>query len=125
MSAPKRTVMVVDDQLSIAEAVAEILEWEGFRVLIRENGKTGLEAALAENPSLILLDFMMPVMDGLHMLRELRNTVVGAQMPVVMMSAALPHGLPGMRLATDTLSKPFELDALLAVVRRHVRAPHN
>ncbi|MEK7118564.1 MAG: response regulator [Patescibacteria group bacterium] len=68
-----KKVLIVEDEAPLRTAISDILSFEGFVVLQAKNGLEGLEAALKEHPDLILLDLMMPVMDGLTMLGKLRQ----------------------------------------------------
>ena len=68
-----KKILIVEDETPLRNAVSDILTFEGFGVLQAKNGQEGLDIALAEHPDLILLDLMMPVMDGLTMLEKLRQ----------------------------------------------------
>ncbi|WP_373044572.1 response regulator [Vulgatibacter sp.] len=112
MEARPLTVLVVDDEFTIVETLAEILSWEGYRVVTAPNGREGLAALEKDVPDLVLLDMMMPVMDGLQMLEEMRRRPEVRHVPVVLMTAA-PMQLPrGEQLYDALLLKPFGLDAL-------------
>jgi CheY-like chemotaxis protein len=113
-----KRVLVVDDEFSIVETLGEVLEWEGYQIASAGNGQSGLEAARAAPPALILLDYMMPVMDGLQMLRALRADPALARVPVIMLTAA-PLGIPEAdRLWDALLLKPFEAAQLVRVIAR-------
>jgi len=113
-------ILVVDDEFSIVESLREILLWEGYDVDTAPNGRLGLEAVARARPALILLDVMMPVLDGLAMLRELRANPDTAEIPVVLMSAAPFRSTPDSLGYQDALRKPFEAQALLKTIRRLV-----
>ena len=68
-----KKILIVEDEAPLRNAVADILSFEGFTVLQAKNGQEGLDLALKEHPDLILLDLMMPVMDGLTMLEKMRQ----------------------------------------------------
>lgn len=68
-----KKILIVEDETPLRNAVSDILTFEGFEVFQAKNGQEGLNAALKEHPDLILLDLMMPVMDGLTMLEKLRQ----------------------------------------------------
>ena len=72
MSRP-RSILIVEDEAPLRNAVTDILSFEGFTVFQAKNGQEGLDLALKEHPDLILLDLMMPIMDGLTMLEKLRQ----------------------------------------------------
>jgi DNA-binding response OmpR family regulator len=115
-------ILIIEDELPMRRALADCLESEGYRVLTAENGATGLDRAVRENPDLILLDVMMPKLDGFAMCGELRR--LEKRMPVLMLTAKgmvmdRVHGLDAG--ADDYLVKPFSTDELLARVRALLR----
>lgn len=73
MNTIDKKILIVEDEAPLRNAVADILTFEGFTVFQAKNGQEGLDVALREHPDLILLDLMMPVMDGLTMLEKLRQ----------------------------------------------------
>ena len=104
------------------EALHKCLAGEGYRVITAENGEKGLQAALHEKPELMLLDIMMPRLDGFAVCAELRR--LGNPVPVLMLTAKgrvedRVHGLDAG--ADDYLMKPFSTDELLARVRALLR----
>jgi CheY-like chemotaxis protein len=107
-------LLIVDDEVAILEALTDILSVEGYEVTTAANGAEGLKRATDERPDLILLDLMMPVMDGQEMLRRLKEDPNLRTIPVVVMSAGrvTKAELQGSRF----LAKPFELDDLLETV---------
>jgi CheY-like chemotaxis protein len=118
-----KTILIVDDEFSIVEALAEIVSFSGYQVVTAANGQTGLESARAHRPALILLDFMMPVMDGLQLLTRLREDPESAGTKVVMMTAA-PHGIPAEARDWDALLiKPFDASELIRTIARLIGPP--
>lgn len=118
MTPSAHTILVVDDEQTIVETLTDVLSYEGYRVVSASNGSKGFDAAQKANISLVLLDFMMPVLDGVALARKLREDPRYKELPIIMMTAA-PAGLP----KTDTpwtllLVKPFELEELLTSVRQ-------
>lgn len=83
----KGSILLVEDEKNIAEAVKYALEKEGFRALIARDGLKGLEAARRERPDLILLDLMMPEVSGFDVLSELAAEPATSRIPVVIVSA--------------------------------------
>lgn len=81
-----KTILVVEDEASLRDALLEKLSHEGFEVLHARNGEEGLSAALAKHPDLILLDIMMPKMDGLAALEKLRADAWGKSVRVIMLT---------------------------------------
>jgi CheY-like chemotaxis protein len=117
-------VLVVDDDPDILEALSEILEGEGFRIGRARNGQEALEKLDAESPQLILLDLMMPVMDGWEFARRMRQRPAQSQVPIIVLSADRNVGTKAKELgAIGHLSKPFELNDLLDIVRSSLGQP--
>lgn len=82
----KKRILIVEDEVSLRSALREKLEREGFEALEAKNGVEGLAAALSEHPDLILLDIIMPVMDGMTMLKKLREDVRGMDAKVIVLT---------------------------------------
>jgi CheY-like chemotaxis protein len=111
------TILIVDDELSIAETLGEILAWEGYAVQMAPNGRAALSELERNVPGLVLLDYMMPVMDGLELLQIMRQRPELARVPVILMTAAR-LALPSEQQKFDALlRKPFEIDSVLRLVR--------
>ncbi|HEX5419810.1 MAG TPA: response regulator [Gammaproteobacteria bacterium] len=109
-----KTILVVDDEFGIVDVLLAALEDEGYRVLTASNGRRAMER-LAENvPDLIIMDFMMPLLDGAEAGKAIRGDPATASIPIIMMSA-LPE--PAVRKRFDGyqifLRKPFLIPALL------------
>jgi CheY-like chemotaxis protein len=102
----------------VRSTIAELLASEGHLVLEAENGLQGLQVAHERLPDLILLDFMMPVMDGWAFLAAQQSDAVLAQVPVVVVSASVPEHVHTVG-AKAHLHKPFALQELFDVVDRH------
>ena len=114
--AGKKPILLVDDEFSIVEALVDILQWEGYSVVTAPNGQRALDELKRGSVSLVLLDYMMPIMDGLQALEKIRAEPAWRGIPVVMMTAAaIPPGASGW---DAILQKPFETSALFSVVRR-------
>jgi CheY-like chemotaxis protein len=114
-----RRILIVDDEFGLADVIAEVLVEAGCEVSIAINGKLGLDRMAEWTPDLILLDMMMPVLDGPAMLRAVRADARYAAIPVVMMTS-LPESLPTDEagLYQHVLHKPFTPHALLAAIDR-------
>ena len=122
------TICIIDDEPHIVELVRLYLEREGFRVVSCGRGGEGLELVSAENPELIILDIMLPDIDGLEVLKRLRKF---GKVPVLMLSARKEDmdKIVGLEMgADDYLTKPFNPHELLArvkaVLRRSRTAPN-
>jgi UDP-3-O-acyl N-acetylglucosamine deacetylase len=116
-------ILIVDDDRKVRDSIRDVLVDEGFRVAIAADGSEALAAVEREAPRLVLLDVWMPEMDGIEVLRRIRDA--GAQAPVIVISG---HGNVEMAVkatklgAVDFIEKPFSIDGLLSSVRR---ALHN
>lgn len=84
----KKKILIVDDERDLRDALRTALMYEGMEVAVAENGEEGLAFARTAHPDLILLDIMMPVKDGIEMLRALREDEWGKQVPVIMLTAS-------------------------------------
>jgi len=117
-------ILVVDDEVRILNFLSSKLRASGYEVLTAGNGFEGLEQAQAQEPDMIILDVLMPKMDGLEMLKELRSF---STVPVIMLTAkgADADRIKGLELgADDYLPKPFNPDELVArieAVRRRLQ----
>jgi len=118
-------VLVVDDDPDILEAIADILETEGYRVARARHGGEALARVAEERPSLILLDLMMPVMDGPAFAAALRSQEGGDRIPVVVISADGNAERAERVQAQAFLAKPFDIDALLAQAARATGGPES
>jgi DNA-binding response OmpR family regulator len=122
------TVLIVEDDPSIRRGVVDMLRFSGYHVREAADGEAGLDAALAEGIDLVLLDIMMPKMDGLEVLAELRQA--RPTLPVIFLTARgeQEDRVRGLRLgADDYVVKPFGVDELIArveaVLRRSAERP--
>jgi CheY-like chemotaxis protein len=113
-----KTVLVVDDEFGITDALGDVLGEEGFHVVVARNGKDGLRRVGEQRPDIILLDYMMPVMDGRDMLKALQADPASRDIPVVTMSALARAQLPADFTPAAFLRKPFDIDMLLTELRR-------
>ncbi len=115
------TVLVVDDEEAIAEAVRARLENEGYRVVVAGDGPSALDRFREEHPALVVLDLMLPGMDGLEVCREIQKV---DWIPVLMLTAKAEEAdkIAGFAVgADDYLTKPFSLRELAARVRAIIR----
>lgn len=86
MAQTNKKILIVEDELSLRNALRDKLLSENFAVLEAKNGEKGLAVALREHPDLILLDIIMPVMDGISMLKKLRGDEWGKDAPVIILT---------------------------------------
>jgi DNA-binding response OmpR family regulator len=115
-------ILIIEDEAPMRTALADLLTAEGYRTLTAVDGQTGLDRALAEKPDLILLDIMLPKLDGFALCAELRR--LANAVPVLMLTAKgqIEDRVTGLDAgADDYLVKPFSTDELLARVRALLR----
>jgi DNA-binding response OmpR family regulator len=119
-------ILVVEDEKQISKILKLELEYEGYEVIVAYDGKSGLQAALDEKVDLILLDVMLPEMNGIEVLRRIRKE--NHLLPVILLTArnmtidkvaGLDQG------ANDYITKPFEIEELLARIRSCLRQISN
>lgn len=110
-------VLVVDDEPILAETIAELLRWDGHDVTVAATGDAAVEAIAAGLPDLLIIDYMMPRLDGIATIHLLRAKTETAALPIVLMSAVTPS-LDAGGAWDALLRKPFELDGLHDVMKR-------
>ncbi len=114
---PAKKILVVDDEPTIRDVVAALLEDEGYAVVVAHTGLRALELLPLERPDLVIMDVMMPGLDGREVFRRMRENRNGHAPPVVMMSAAVERDLLDPNVAAF-LPKPFDLTDLLDTIER-------
>lgn len=117
-------VLIIEDENSLRQEIAEILSFEGYEVLQAEHGRIGLEKATAELPDLILCDVMMPEMDGYEVLTKLRLNPSTQLIPCILITALAEHEhlRAGMDFgADDYITKPFKSIELLNAVKARLK----
>jgi len=120
----KATILVVDDEEDIRELLELNLVQEGYKVLSCETGEEALEIAGSKLPTLIILDLMLPGIDGLEVCKKLKGTLKTEHIPIVMLTAKGEETdiVTGLELgADDYITKPFSGKVLIARVRRILR----
>ena len=127
-----RSILIVEDEKEIRELLAHYLRKEGFRPSVAPDGETGLARARAERPDLVVLDILLPGMDGLEVLRRIRAGGDTAATPVIMLTAKGDETdrVVGLELgADDYIPKPFSprevVARIKAVLRRIRNRPEN
>lgn len=118
-------LLIVEDELPMRTALQDCLQAEGYRVLTAVDGQTGLQRAVDEKPDLVLLDVMLPHLDGFALCAELRR--LDQPVPVLMLTAKgqIEDRVAGLDAgADDYLVKPFSTEELLARVRALLRRSH-
>ena len=120
-------ILIVDDEKTIADILAYNLRKEGYDTLEAFDGDTGLRLAISENPDLVILDIMMPGLDGYEVCKQIRET---SQVPIIMLTAKAEESDKVLSFelgADDYITKPFGMKEMLARVmanlRRSAKAP--
>ncbi len=124
-SAPR--ILVVDDEPSITDLLGMALRYEGMEVRVANNGREALELAGAFRPHLVVLDVMLPDLDGFEVLRRLGSDFANERLPVLFLTArdALDDKLRGFTLGGDDyMTKPFSVEELIVRVRAILRRSH-
>ena len=117
------TILVVDDDDAIRDVVSTLLAEEGYEVVTAASGEEALAVLDHGEPSLVMLDMRMPVMDGWQFAEQLRQRFDG-RVPVVVMTAAVDAAKRAEQVsAAAAVSKPFELDEMVRLVRELIGAP--
>ena len=118
------TILLIEDEKNIAELVKYNLEQEGFTPLLASRGDTGLEMARKNKPDLILLDLMLPIIDGIEICKILKQNESTAGIPIIMMTAKGQEAdrVVGLELgADDYVTKPFSSRELMARIKAVLR----
>lgn len=116
-----KPVLVIEDDRETRELLAHCLEHSGIPVVMASNGKEGLERLACDEPSVVLLDLMMPVMDGEQFRQaQLRDSRL-SRVPTILMTAVHNAAERAKALGVGLLPKPFNLDELVWVVRSITR----
>ncbi len=117
-----KSILIVEDEVSLLQALVDVFTLEGFHVLSAANGAEGVEIAKQKHPDLILLDIVMPRLDGLGVLKKLREDSWGKTVPVIMLTNlsdyksvadALKHGVHDFLVKSN-----WEIDKVVKLVKR-------
>lgn len=120
----KKTILVVDDEESIMDLLVYNLEKEGYNTIKAYDGITAVEMALKERPDLILLDVMIPKLDGISVCKKIRYYLNISTMPILMVSAKDTESdkIVGLEMgADDYITKPFQIRELMARIKANLR----
>ena len=118
----RQHILVIDDDDKITSMLRRSLAFEGYEITIANNGADGLKSFMIKEPDLVILDVMMPYIDGMEVCRRIRES--GSQVPILMLTAKdeVSDRVKGLDLgADDYVVKPFALEELLARVRALLR----
>jgi signal transduction histidine kinase len=120
---PRRTVLVVEDEHDVAELIAFQLRFEGFEAITTSRGEEAVSLACSRHIDLITLDLMLPDINGMEVLRQLKANPKTAEIPVVIVSVMQPKGLDDGLDIADQITKPFALEKLMESVRSTLGTP--
>jgi len=121
----RKVILVADDDPGMRMILGHILAAEGYAVINTDNGRSALEMAQSEHPDLMILDMNMPFLDGLEVLRRLRNLEPPLEYPAILLTAGDPNILkdPAESLgAVRFLEKPFDLEVLLQEIKNNLKS---
>ncbi len=117
----KKKILIIEDEKGIAEDIAVRLEVEGFQVVNAYDGKMGVDNAREQNPDLILLDVLLPKIDGFEVCKILKSSPKTEKIPILMLTSLSAVGDVEKAFdagVNDYLTKPFEYDRLLKKIRK-------
>lgn len=123
MGAEERRILIADDDPVILRLIQVNLELEGYEVLTANNGQEAVDVAMAERPDLVILDIMMPRLDGYQACERLKSDDTTKEIPVIFLSAKAQQGdiEKGRSFGVAAyLTKPFDPTELLEVVEQHL-----
>jgi CheY-like chemotaxis protein len=123
MTSSHRDILIVDDDRDARELFSIVLEDAGATVAIAEDGESGLRAALEWTPDLVVTDIAMPRMDGLHMVRQLRQRELTRRIPIVAVTGNAVADVPEMARqagCSEVVPKPCSPETLIDLINRHI-----
>jgi len=121
---PKKHLLIIEDELDVLDMLELRLTKERFEVLKAADGETGLQKAVSENPDIVLLDLMLPLLSGLEVLKKIRANLPTANTPILIVSACGDTNdvIVGLELgADDYVVKPFNMSVLIARINALLR----
>ncbi len=113
-------ILIVDDEAAIAETLAEFVGDLGYMAMVAYNGQQALELARERWPALVITDLMMPLLDGIHLVAELRSEAAERAIPsppIVLLTAVSTRSVNGVRVEA-LIAKPFDLNQLEKIINR-------
>ncbi len=118
-----KKILIIDDEKDLIEVLSFRLQSYGYQVISATDGESGLKKVKSEQPNLIILDLMMPNMDGYEVARRLKADALSSSIPVIVLTAAVTPDLSNKisRLnVSGYLIKPFEPEALLEAIKKFI-----
>jgi DNA-binding response OmpR family regulator len=121
----RKKILIVEDDVSMLNALHDKFEAEGLKVVLAGNGKEGLALALKTHPEIILLDILMPVMDGIKMLKKLRKDAWGKDAKVIVLSNVSDNDRVVAAVEQGTreyfVKTAWKLDSVVKIVKEHLK----
>jgi DNA-binding response OmpR family regulator len=120
----RKTILVVDDEVDLVKTVQFSLEAEGYKVLVSYNGEDALNQSRKENPDLILLDVMLPKLDGYKVCRLLKFDDRYKHIPILMLTAKTQQKDRSLGMETgadEYITKPFDMEELMEKVKVYLK----
>ncbi|MCK5708410.1 MAG: response regulator [Candidatus Aureabacteria bacterium] len=121
---PKKKILVVDDEPDIVTGISDRLAFEGYEVITANDGQTALSIAREKNPDLIVLDIMLPKIDGFKVCRLLKFDKKKKHIPIIMLTAKTQETdiKTGKDMKADEyICKPFDQDELIKSIKKHLK----
>lgn len=119
-------ILIVDDEADVIRLLQFRLEKEGFDIISAGDGQTALTLVEQETPDLVILDIMMPLMDGMEVLRQIRSRRGTSRVPIIMLTAktaSLTVNEARQLWVSDYIMKPFDLEALVVKTKKVLKIP--
>ena len=116
-----KTIMIVDDQLGIRLLLEEIVKSEGHQVMTAENGKAAVDKITTQKPDLLLIDYRLPIMDGVMVLNKLQEQNI--HIPTIFMSGLADEAaekIGGLEMVIKVLAKPFNVEDVRSIIKKHI-----
>ena len=114
-------ILIIEDDPKLGPMLESSLQYAGYRVLLATQGRSGLETALNGSAQLIILDLMLPYVDGLHILKTMRRELINTPVIILTAKGTEAERLEGFRAGCDDyVSKPIDRDKLIAAIRGHL-----
>ena len=124
MGGPVKHVLIIEDDSEIRACIAEALSYDGYTVSEAPNGLEGLLEAQSHRPDLIILDLMMPTMNGWQFRTAQKRDPALAEIPVIVISAVAAESAASLADVAARFAKPFDFSTLLAAVEQYSAATH-
>jgi len=122
-----KKILIIDDEADFVDTLSFSLESNGFEVVSASNGPSGIEKLKNENPDLIILDLMMPGMDGYEVVKRLKADGASSNIPIIVLTAAVTPDLKQKVCsvqAVDCVTKPCDLEELMDKIKKALEARH-